>query len=152
MEETVFELETISNREDGVLMVKDFANTYATAQKIIEEHPIVTIETDEQKKIAKATRATLNKIVKAIDRKRIDTLNDFGYAFEEQCNCIKTLFDNHASALGEKIKEYEESQKLAVSETAKQKVITATLKFYDEKIIKKLTDFAQKNGCELSIK
>ena len=154
MAETVFELETISNRETGTLVVKDFDATYALAEKIIAEHPIVKIENDEVKKQIKATRATFNKIVKAIDRKRIDTLAEFGFEFEAQCNLIKQVFDKHQAKMGEVIKEYEDSQKLVVSEgeTAKPKVITATLKFYDEKIVKKLTDFAQKNGCELSIK
>ena len=154
MAETVFELETISNRETGTLVVKDFDTTYALAEKIIAEHPIVKIENDEVKKQFKATRATFNKIVKAIDRKRIDTLSEFGFEFEGQCNLIKHLFEEHQARMGEAIKEYEDSQKLVVAEgeTAKPKVITATLKFYDEKIVKKLTDFAQKNGCELSIK
>ena len=54
--------------------------------------------------------------------------------------------------MGEKIKEYEDKQKVVVADTTATTKYTATLKFTDEKIIKKLQDFAVKNGCELTIK
>jgi hypothetical protein len=147
-----FELETISNRSTGVLAVKDFGKTLDTAKRIIEQYPVPTIENDAQKKDAKAVRATLNKIVKAIDRKRIDTVNDYTTEFEDSCNQIKTLFDERQAEFGKAISEYEDSQKTVIGAATDIKKFTATIKFTDGTLIEKLKNFCTKHGCELTIK
>ena len=152
MADIKFELEVISDRENGILKVSDYEENIKNAREILALYPIIDIENDEQKKVYKTVRATFNKFVKAIDRKRIDTVSDYCITFEEQCNEIKNLFDDAQKAMGEKIKEYEDKQKVVVADTTATTKYTATLKFTDEKIIKKLQDFAVKNGCELTIK
>ena len=152
MADIKFELEVISDRENGILKVSDYEENLKNAREILALYPIIDIENDEQKKVYKTVRATFNKFVKAIDRKRIDTVSDYCITFEEQCNEIKNLFDDAQKAMGEKIKEYEDKQKVVVADTTATTKYTATLKFTDEKIIKKLQDFAIKNGCELTIK
>lgn len=151
-EEIKFELDTVADKTTGVLAVSSYENTLAVAKKILEEHPVFEIANDDDKKVAKNLRASFNKIVKAIDRRRIDTIADFTTEFTEQCNNIKNLFDDAQKALGEKISAYEEAQKAAVVEAAKVTKFTATLKFTDPKVVDKLTKFAQTNNCELVIK
>lgn len=152
MADIKFELEVISDKENGILTVSDFEENLKNAQEILALYPIIDIENDEQKKTYKTVRATFNKFVKAIERKRIDTVTDFCIVFEEQCNQIKDLFDKAQKEIGDKVKEYEDKQKVVVADTTGTTKYTATLKFTDEKIIKKLQDFAVKNGCELTIK
>lgn len=147
-----FELETISDRSTGVLVVRDFDKALATAKEIVAQHPISTIETDAQKKDAKAFRATLNKVIKAIDRRRIDTIADFATGFEQSCNEIKAVFSELERQYKTEIEAYEERQKAATVEAPEVKQYVATIKFTDEKLIKKLTDFCTKNGCALTIK
>ena len=151
-EEIKFELDTVSDRSTGVLKVNDYESTLELAKHILDVHPVFEILTDADKKEAKALRATYNKIVKEIDRRRIDTIADFTTEFREQCNSIKELFDNAQKELGQRILAYEEEHKAAVVEGDKVTKYTATLKFTDPKLVDKLTQFAQKYGCELVIK
>lgn len=154
MSETIerFELETVSDRNTGVLVVTDFQKTLEQAKQIVAEHPITAIENDAQKKEAKAFRAVLNKVIKAIDRRRIDTVADFTQQFVSDVDEIKQVFVDLEQEYKAKIEEYENAQKIVVSETTAPKKYVATVKFADEKIVKKLTEFCQKNGCELTIK
>jgi len=147
-----FELETISDKTTGVLAIKDFEATLETAKRIVAENPVPVIDNDEAKKEAKAFRATINKVVKAIDRRRIDTIADYTQDFADKCNQIKALLDDLQKGYGKAITDYEDSQKAVVADTAPAKKYTATIKFTDEKLIKKLTDFCLKNNCELTIK
>ena len=151
MEITKFELETISDKERGVLTVKDYESNIALVADSLAVYKDFEIRTEEEKKDYKKKRAEINSIIKAIDRKRIDTVADYCCVFEDQCNQIKDLFNEAQLAIAEKVKEWEDRQKV-VAESGKTTRFTATLKFTDEKIIKKLQDFAVKNGCELTIK
>ena len=72
--------------------------------------------------------------------------------FTENCNELKRLFDERQAQFGEKIKAYEDSQKTVVGAETQLKKYTATIKFTDAKLIKKITEFCEKNGCELTIK
>lgn len=147
-----FELVTVNDKETKVLKVLDFEKTLAKAQEIVSSANLV-ITNDDDKKLAKETRATFNKIVKAIDRKRIDDSTDFVSRFIEECNAIKQVFDDAQKKLGEEITAYEEAHKVVVVESNEAaKKYTATLKFTDPKVVDKLTKFATTNGCELTIK
>lgn len=147
-----FELDTISDRKTGVLAIKDFDATLQTARTIVAENPVPVIENDVQKKEAKAFRATLNKVIKAIDRRRIDTVADYTSDFEESCKQIKAVFVELEEGYKAEIERYEKSQELASVEAEVARKYVATVKFTDPKLVKKLTDFCAKNGCELTIK
>ena len=152
-EELKFELETVSSKEDGLCIRGGYANTVALVNKILDAYPSYEVTNDTQKKQAKETRATLKKCITAIDRNRIDSIADYTAQFTEQCNAIKALFEERWKEFDENIKSYEESQKIvSAGELKPNKKYTATIKFTDEKLIKKLTDFCEKNGCELTIK
>lgn len=152
MEINKFELETIADRNNGILAVKDFESNLQLVTNALSVYQNIVINTEEEKKELKSKRAELNKIIKAIDRKRIDTLTQFCDDFEIQCNTIKEQFDIAQKTIGEKVKEFEDNQKVAVEEGKSITKYTATLKFYDERVIKKLQEFAIKNCCELTIK
>lgn len=150
-EKEMFELETISDKETNVLCVKDYDIQVAKVQKILEQHPVFEITNDDEKKDAKAIRASFNKAIRAIDRRRIDDIAEFTSSFDIQCKAIANMLDERQKAFGEKINAYEAAQKAVVGETAVKK-ITATVKYTDAKITEKLRKFCITNNCELVIK
>ena len=155
MSETIetFEMETISDKKTNVLAVKDFDLTLAKAKRIVAEHPVPTIENDDQKKAAKAFRATLNKVIKAVERRRIDSVADFTAEFEASCKEIVAVFYDAERGYKAAIEAYEDSLKVASVEAEQPaRKYVATIKFTDEKIIKKLTEFCAKYGLEATIK
>lgn len=148
-----FELEVVSDKELGVLKLSDYEKSLALAKEILASNPVFAIENDNDKKLAKDIRARLNKVAEQVSRVRIDSVDEFTKTFTEQCKEISDLFKARATEFGEVIKPYEEAQKIIAGDVvAKPKVITCVVKFYDDKILKKLTDFCTKNACELSIK
>ena len=148
-----FDLDVVSDKATGVIAVSGKERTWETARAIIAQTPLFVIQDDYGKKRMKGWRADIKKIIDAIDRKRIDTIADFTHDFTSECNELKELFETHRKELDEEIKRYEEAQKVVVGNVSTSaKKYTATIKFTDEKLIKKLTDFCEKNGCELTIK
>ena len=149
-----FELETIEKAHDGAIIeIKNFDETLRNAIEIVENNPAYVITNDTEKKAAKETRANFNKVIKAINQKRISDVDNLVSLYEDQCKQIVTIFDNAQKEFGEQIKTYEEQQKAKdtiVSQDAKTYI--ATLTFTDEKLIKKLTDFCDKNNITLIIK
>lgn len=151
--EVKFELEVVSDKERGVLKLGDYEKSLETANAILANNPVFVINDDNDKKIAKDTRARLNKVAEQVNRVRIDSIDEFTKEFANQCKEIADKFKTRANEFGEIIKPYEEAQKVIAGEiVSKPKVITCTVKFYDEKILKKLADFCTKNGCELAVK
>lgn len=153
-EKNLFELDTVVDKEKGVIAIQGgYEQTLALVNSILNAHPVFEILNDEDKKKAKELRADFNKCVKAVDRRRIDSIEDFTLEFTEQCNAIKGILDARRLEFDEKIKAYEDAQKIVVADnTVATKKYVATIKFTDEKLVKKLTDFCSKNNCELSIK
>ena len=151
-EELRFELETVSSRERGLEILGGFDNTLTVVYKILEMYPAFEVTNDTEKKQAKELRATFKKCIESIDRTRIDSIADYVATFTEQCNTIKALFEARRLEFDKAIKDYEASQKAVLGTATTVKKYTATIKFTDEKLIKKLTDFCEKNGCELVIK
>ena len=147
-QEKTFELVSVEN--EGTLEINSYEVFLEGVKNYIASNKVFLIQDKGDLKLAKETRAEINKKIKAIDRFRIDSIDDFVSLFASQCKEVTTLLNEHQKAFGEAIKTYEESQK--ASTIVKPKVITATLKFYDSKVIEKLQVFAQENGCELTIK
>lgn len=131
------------------LILKNYETLKEDINKILESNPTYIITDNSQLKEAKNFRAKLNKTIKNIDRMRIDAITDLTSTFTKQCNELVDLIDKKQKEIGKEVKTYEDSKKLVIVET-KTKII-ATLKFFDEKLIKKITEFAEKNDCELSI-
>jgi recombinational DNA repair ATPase RecF len=151
--EVKFELEVVSDKSSGVLKLGDYDKSLKLANEILTANPVFPIENDTDKKIAKDIRARLNKVAEQVSRVRIDSVDEFTRDFSNQCKEIGDLFKARADEFGKVIKPYEEAQKLVAGEAlSKPKVITCTVKFYDEKILNKIIDFCTKNGCELSVK
>jgi len=151
-ENVVFEIDTVSDRSTGTLSVVDYADKLALAHQIVDGIYLGKITNDAQKKSAKDTRATLNKIKEAIERKRIDSVSDFTIDFENQMKEIAKVFDDAQKTLGANVKEYQDSTKIAVSQGAAVTKYTAKLTFTDKKIIADLTAFCEKRNIALEIK
>lgn len=152
--EVRFELEVVSDKKNGVLKIKDYEKSLNAAAEILANNPVFVIKDDNDKKIAKDIRARLNKVAEQVSRIRIDSVEEYTKEFSDQCKEIAELFKSRANEFGEVVKPYEESQKVVAGGAviSKPKVITCIVKLYDEKILKKLTDFCIKNGCELVVK
>jgi len=146
--EEKFEIDLVNNND--VIELKNYEKTLEIANEILGEYQAFKIENDDELKIAKEKRAKLNKVVSMIDRRRIDTINDFTSLYVNQCKSLTELFDKRQKEIGIEINKYIESKKESV--VSKPKVITATVKFYDEKVVDKLSNFCSKNNCELSVK
>ena len=148
-QEKTFELTTIES--NGTLEINSYENFLEHIKAYIEKNKVFVIQDEADKKLAKKIRADINKKADAMDRFRIDSIDEFVSTFATQCKTIANMLDEHQKAFGAAIKAYEDKQK-AVSVSNKPKVIIATVKFYDEKIKEKLQQFAKENGCELTFK
>ena len=134
------------------LQIKNYEEQLEIAKEILEQNQVFEIKTDDDCKKAKEIRSKFNGVIKQIDRRRIDLVEELTSTFTEQCNELKTLFDNRQKEFGKVINEYVDSKKTVVAPKTDAKKFTATIKYYDEKISKKLEDFCIKNNCELTIK
>ena len=147
-EDVMFELDTISDVSHGILRVRDYEKSLAMVNDILNSYPVYKISTDAELKEAKATRALFNKTIKAIDRKRIDTIEEFVGEFKTQCNDIKALLDARATEFGNEIDEY-----IANRDVINQvKTYKAIITFEDKNMIEKINEFCKKNNLNLTIK
>ncbi len=94
--------------------------------------------TDENKIEIKDVKSKLNKLVKAIDRERIDKTKEYNeplQKFIEQCNTLKSKVLEVSDTLDKQLKEAEEKEK--------QEKLEEIIKYFDEKNIeyKELIDF-----------
>lgn len=149
-----FELDTVADFNSGTLtIVGGYDKALETVNEILAnpdyQPPVITDK--ESFKLAKERRALLNNAIKQIDRRRIDAVNDFTIDFTEGCNNLKNKFAEREREFKAAIDQWTESQKTVTAETTTKK-FTATIKFTDEKLVKKLTDFCTENNCELTIK
>lgn len=149
--EKKFELETIKS-DNGVLEVKNFDKVFAQFEEYVKLNPAFVVKDAYDLRIAKEKRADINTIIKALDRTRIDNVQDLIGSYTEQCKAITTLLDNLQKEYGAFIKAYTDSQKVGEIVGIK-KTITITL-IDDEKGSKekKITDLALKLGAEIKIK
>lgn len=149
--EKKFELETIKS-DNGVLEVKNFDKVFAQFEEYVKLNPAFVVKDAYDLRIAKEKRADINTIIKALDRTRIDNVQDLIGDYTNQCKAITTLLDNLQKEYGAFIKAYTDSQKVGEIVGIK-KTITITL-IDDEKGSKekKITDLALKLGAEYKIK
>lgn len=94
--------------------------------------------TDENKSEIKDIKAKLNKLVKAIDRERIDKTKEYNeplQKFIEQCNTLKSKVLEVSNTFDKQLKEAEEKEKQAKLEEV--------IKYFDENVgeYKELIDF-----------
>lgn len=148
----IIELDTFKNVQ-GKLEVSRYEEVINQVGYFLDERPVFELTSEEDHKRAKEVRAEINKVLGLIKRRRIDAVADFVGLYEEQCKTIERCLDKRQKEFGAAISDYEEkvkSEDVVASATAK--IYTATLTFTDEKLIKKISDFAEKNNCELNIK
>lgn len=152
MKSNIVELEE-EHTSAGNLVVKEYETVFNQVATFLDARPVFELTTDDDQKRAKEVRAEINKVLGLIKRRRIDVIADFTGVYEEQCKTIERLLDTRQKEFGKAISDYEEKVKSEdVVASAAAKVYTATLKFTDEKLINKISEFAEKNNCELNIK
>ena len=149
MEKRDLSLESISS--NGVLIVKDYERlNNDIAQELEESYQVFEINSEEEYQELKKKRVRINHLIDSLDTRRKDVIKDTTLTFNEQCKALINILDARQKAIGDELKKWKDSQKEVVVDTKKK--IVATIKYYDEKISKKLEDFCKKNNCELTIK
>jgi vacuolar-type H+-ATPase subunit H len=143
-----FELQEITT--NGELTVQNYEETLSNLIEILKAINVPEkITTELEKKELKNSRATLNRMIKQINERRIGIVEDFTSSFQRQCKNFVNLINEKQILIGEKVKEYEDSKKEIVVE--KQKTITATLKFNNPNVLEKLIKFCEENLIELKV-
>lgn len=137
----------ITSTKDGNLELNQYEEMLKSVQSFIEDRPLFIIQDKKDYSKIKEFRTETNKALKAIKEGRIQVKEELLELFETQCKTLEGILEEHSNSLGEAIKLYDEQ-----NGKIKPKKYSVTLKFYDEKIIEKLKTFAEKNGCELTIK
>ncbi len=146
MENLYFELETETNVKVKSLEVKNFDHSMKLVEEILDNNPAFEIRNDNDLKKAKSLRASLNKIIKQIDRRRIDTIDIITSDFSNQCNSLKAPLQQRANQYSEQIKSYEKSP--VINEA---KVYKATITFTNPDMVLKLQNFCLENNLTLTI-
>ena len=141
-----YELAIVSDKE-GTLVINNYELLQDEVAKYIANRPLLIISDKSDYKLVKEFRTEINKLSKAIKDGRLQTTRDLLSVFEEQCKTLEKQLDDHSKALGETLRVFDEN-----NGKIKPKKYSVTLSFYDEKIIDKLKTFAEKNGCEMTIK
>lgn len=146
MEEIYFELDTLSDAKQGILQVSNYEHTKELVDNILEQYQVFEIIDEDDLQRAKQIRAILNKITKAIDRKRIDTIEDYTRDFKEQCNTLKELIDTRSKEFSANINNFNKDKKYVAEEYVA--VVTTS----DAKAFKKLQEYCVKNNLNIKVK
>jgi serine/threonine protein kinase len=139
-------------KENGVLKVKDYEETLNTVKEFVKTIYIPEmVDNDETKKTLKATRASLNKLIKSISDRRISIVEEMTREFQEQCKNITSVLDECQKTIGIKVREYEDKKKLSTPQATFQK-LSIDVKITSQEMLKKVTDFLSKHNYEYEIK
>lgn len=146
MSELLFELDTIADAKEGVIKISDYEYSKSLVDQILNNFKPFEITDNDSLKVAKEQKATFNKIIKAIDRKRIDTIDDYVATFKEQCESLKKPFEDRVEELSQKINAF------SAKTTFKPTKYSVTVTLTDEKELNKLTEYLKKKGYEFQVK
>lgn len=140
------EVTVIADKKTHTLAVKDYESTLANIKEALKSYNAPeSISDDETNKAAKAERANLNKLAKAISDKRIATVEDFTGDFQDQMKNLTKLIVDKANTYKKPIDDYANSKKVVAVEPAKYTLVCTTM---DESKYKKLVAFCKDNGIE----
>lgn len=142
-----------NSHEHNLMTVKDYDLQNAELTGWLERIKTLipgNILTKDENILAKNLRAALNKRISLINRVRIDFITDFTANWNEQCNALTSKIKEVELLIAQKIKAYEDSQKVGV--LPKPKTTKVTLKFFEnEKTLKKLEKFCLDNNIEMKV-
>lgn len=126
--------------------------TVGVALALLEKTKVFEIQNDSDKRRATEIRAGLNKIIKEIDRTRIDKIADLTQIFTEQCNNLKELFNERQKEFGDAIKQYTDSKKAVLGADTPLKKCILTIKTSNSQAVEEITKLCIKYSCDLTIK
>jgi molecular chaperone DnaK (HSP70) len=137
----------ITANPEGDLVLNCFEQLLEAAKQCIEDYPCFLVQSKQDQTKLRKFRSEINKKKKAIADGRKQVKEQLLETFEAQCKTIEDLLDEHQKKMGEAINAYDER-----NGNIKQKQYSVSLKFFDEKVIEKIKQFAIENNCELTIK
>lgn len=137
----------ITSNTEGDLVLNNYEKLLSDVKNFIKSREVFLIQNKSDYSLIKEYRTATNKLQKAIADGRKQVKEELLETFETHCKTLETMLEEHSKSLGEAIKLYDEA-----NGKIKPKKYSVTLKFTDEKLIEKLKTFAEKNGCELTIK
>ena len=149
-----YALDTVADK-NGALAFKDYDAIKRQLVISVANTIVPVIENKETRTNVLHKRADLNNAIKTIDRRRIDAVNDAKAIIEAQAKELNSILKAKIEEIDNAVKSYDESLLVAEVtrvEPTKPRTYVATIKFTDEKIIKKLTDLCEKNNIQLTIK
>lgn len=144
-----FEIDSNAKGQKSALAVKNFDETKKQAQLILDTYKVPVIQSEDDFKKAKKIRAAYNHCIKAVNDKRISTIDEFTSDFTAQCKEIADMFKAREQEFKAAITAWDEQHKIVADKQAK---ITVTIKFYDPKLVEKLKKFALDHNCDFSVK
>lgn len=143
------ELELREVQTNGVLRVANYEETCNLIQEVIQDLNLPEVITsEEEKKVLKAKRAQLNKVIKAIENRRISIVADFTRVFQNECKGIVQLLDNAQNSIKELLDAYQK-QEDGNKETKIFATTRVCVEITDSEIFKKFITFCEKNKVRI---
>lgn len=124
-----------------------------TLKEYLKDIPSKTIiQNAEDYKIMNEYRLQLKRLVKAIDRQRIDRVKDFTHDFVASCEELVGMIEEKLNPIIKSLEDYDLAQEEKVKAEEKEKVYKAIFKYKDNSLTMKIKEFAQKYNIEIEIK
>ena len=121
-------------------------------QGLDKEYKVFVIQSSEDYKEAKATRAELNKVSKEINDNKIQWINDLALKVKEQTKAICELINSKSKEFDKNIKDYEDALNAELGNKKKESIkYELTVKFTSKEELDKFLSKLPKK-IEYSIK
>lgn len=152
MEEKSFSLTPVINTKTKTMELEKYSEVLDACKKYVATIPNdLVIENADDLKAVKKFRAEIGNKKKDITSVRLQANNMYLGVFNEQTKTIETILNEKWTLLGEKVKEYTESQKEEEPVVVEQKVFKATISTTDEKAFNKVVELCEKNNIAVVI-
>ena len=152
MEKNLINLVNFETKNNQLEIVNFEAVKNQIEQGLDKEYKVFVIQTSEDYKEAKATRAELNKISKEINDNKIQWVNDLTLKVKEQTKAICELINAKSKEFDKNIKDYEDSLNSELGNKKKESIkYELTLKFTSKEELEKFLNKLPKK-LEYSVK
>lgn len=151
-EENNFVLSTLTDKENGSIVLKNYEDLLEKANKFIKDNSLFTepnFENPLEIKACKEERTNLNKAMKTIQSARLAICSSITGTFVEQCMTLEKLCKRASDQHSKAIHAYEEINKKDETASSK-KIYQATIYSLDEETLEKVIKYAKKCGCSVA--
>ena len=122
MEKNYINLVNFETKNNQLEIVNFEAVKNQIEQGLDKEYKVFVIQTSEDYKSAKATRAELNKISKEINDNKIQWVNDLTLKVKEQTKAICELINSKSKEFDKNIKDYEDALNAELGNKKKESI------------------------------